>query len=402
MKSKAIIIVGFLVAVLVIIGITLSSSKKPDPGASAEPSGDGSASKPAPPAQVTEISMLYSTEKKEWIEAAQASFQKEHPEIKVNLVGQGSIDGAQAIVDGKQKPTIFSPADSLIQNLLASDWEAKYRTPLFAASGDDAPSALVITPLVFVIWEDRANVLLKASEGAISWKSIHKAVKSNEGWKAIKGDPAWGFVKLGHTDPTRSNSGLQALLLMTLEYYGKNTGLAVGDLLDSKYQGFVSEVEKGVTKFETSTGTFMTDMIRFGPSKYDLAVVYENLAISELEKAQGRWGNLKVYYPNTTLWSDHPVILLAGDWVNEAQKKAARVWIAHLRSRAVQETALLYGFRPADTSVPLKTADTRNPFTRLASQGIKIDIPTAAQPPDGQVIRNLMMMWSRVVQAPTR
>lgn len=402
MKSKAIIIVGFLVAVLVIIGITLSSTKKPDSGAPAEPSGDGSASKPAPPAQVTEISMLYSTEKKEWIEAAQASFQKEHPEIKVNLIGQGSIDGAQAIVDGKQKPTIFSPADSLIQNLLASDWEAKYRTPLFAASGDDAPSALVITPLVFVIWEDRANVLLKASEGAISWKSIHKAVKSNEGWKAIKGDPAWGFVKLGHTDPTRSNSGLQALLLMTLEYYGKNTGLAVGDLLDSKYQGFVSEVEKGVTKFETSTGTFMTDMIRFGPSKYDLAVVYENLAISELEKAQGRWGNLKVYYPNTTLWSDHPVILLAGDWVNEAQKKAARVWIAHLRSRAVQETALLYGFRPADTSVPLKTADTRNPFTRLASQGIKLDIPTAAQPPDGQVIRNLMMMWSRVVQPPTR
>lgn len=398
MKSKVIIIVGFLVAALVIIGIWMSASKKPEPGAEPEPSASGSEKQPLPSGPATEISMLYSSEKKEWIEAAAQSFQKEHPEIKVNLTAQGSLDAAQAIVDGKQKPTIFSPADSLVQNLLATDWEAKYRTPLFAASGDDAPQALVITPLVFVIWEDRANVLLKASEGAISWKSIHKAVKSNEGWKAIKGDSAWGFVKLGHTDPTRSNSGLQALLLMTLEYYGKNSGLVVGDLLDSKYQGFVSEVEKGVTKFETSTGTFMTDMIRFGPSKYDIAVVYENLAISELEKAQGRWGNLKVYYPNTTLWSDHPVILLSGDWVSEPQKKAARVWMSYLRSRPIQETALLYGFRPADTSVPLKTADSRNPFTRLASQGIKIDIPTAAQPPDGQVIRNLMMMWSRVVQ----
>lgn len=399
MKSKVIIIVGFLVAVLVIIGITMSASKKSgnETGAPEASSGSGSPQN-APPVQATEISMLYSSEKKEWIEAAVQSFQKEHPEIKVNLTAQGSLDAAQAIVDGKQKPTIFSPADSLVQNLLATDWEAKYRTPLFAASGDDAPQPLVITPLVFVVWEDRANVLLKAAEGVISWKSIHKAVKSNEGWKAIKGDPAWGFVKLGHTDPTRSNSGLQALLLMTLEYYGKNSGLSVGDLLDTKYQGFVAEVEKGVTKFETSTGTFMTDMIRFGPSKYDIAVVYENLAISELEKAQGRWGNLNVYYPATTLWSDHPVILMAGDWVTEPQKKAAQVWIQYLRSRPVQETALLYGFRPADTAVPLKTGDSRNPFTRLAQHGIKIEIPTAAQPPDGQVIRNLMMMWSRVVQ----
>lgn len=395
MKSKLIIIVGFLTAVLVIIGITLSSLQKKGESGGPEVSTGGP---PPPPAPPCEISMLYSSEKKEWIEAAAQRFQKEHPEIKVNLMAQGSLDAAQAIVDGRQKPTIFSPADSLVKNLLASDWETKYGKPLFEPKGEDEPQPLVTTPLVFVVWEDRAEKLLKASGNTISWKSIHKAVKSNEGWKAIQGDPAWGFVKLGHSDPTRSNSGLQALLLMTLEYYAKNSGLAVGDLLDSKYQEFVSEVEKGVGQFESSSGTFMTEMIRFGPSKYDIAVVYENLAISEFDKAKGRWGNLKVYYPNPTLWSDHPVILLSGEWVSEAQKKAARVWISYLRSRPIQETALLYGFRPADTSVPLKTSDDRNPFTRLAAQGIKLEIPAAAHPPDGQVIRNLMMMWSRVVQ----
>ena len=30
--------------------------------------------------------------------------------------------------------------------------------------------------------------------------------------------------------------------------------------------------------FETSTGTFMTEMVLYGPSKYDIAVVYEVLA----------------------------------------------------------------------------------------------------------------------------
>src|SRR5438552_13198410 len=117
---------------------------------------------------------------------------------------------------------------------------------------------------------------------------------------------------------------------MSMEFYGKNT-LDVGDLLKPDYQKFVTEIEKGVPKFETSTGTFMTDMIRFGPSKYDIAVVYENLAISQLENAQGRWGNLRVYYPETTVWSDHPAGVLAAEWVTDAQRKAGRAYLAFLR-----------------------------------------------------------------------
>lgn len=358
---------------------------QPDPGGSAQP-GKGA----------VEISMLYSSEKKEWIDAAASLFSREHPEIKITLVPKGSLAAAQGIVDGKDKPTIFSPADSLVQNLLASEWQTKNKTQLFATGGDEAPSPLVITPLVFVAWEDRAEVLLKASGGAITWTAIHKAVASNQGWPAIKGKPEWGFVKLGHTDPTQSNSGLQALLSMTLEFQGKTTGLTTGDLLKPQYQDLVKETERGVIKFEVSTGQFMTDMIRFGPSKYDVAVVYENMAISQIENAMGRWGNLKIYYPATTLWSDHPAAVLKAEWVSEEQRQAARVWIDWLKSRRMQELALSFGFRPADPAMPIKTADEKNPFNRLAAQGVKVDINPMATPPDGQVIKDLMMMWSRV------
>lgn len=395
MKTKIIIIAGFVVAVALVL--ILSMRGKDQGGDTPVTADTGGKSAPPPPAQATEISMLYSTEKQEWIEAAAADFQKEHPEIKLTLKGKGSIDAAQAIVDGSEKPTVFSPADSLIQNLLAADWQAKYKSELFAASGEDQPQPLVITPLVFVIWQDRAEALLKEAGGTISWAAIHKAVSSNKGWPAVGGQAAWGFVKLGHTDPTRSNSGLQALLLMTLEHYKKTSGLTVGDLLEPKYQAYIKEIEKGVSRFETSTGTFMTDMIRFGPSKYDIAVVYENLAVSQIANAQGRWGSLKVYYPATTLWSDHPAAILGAEWVTPAQRQAARTWLGYLRSRPVQEKALSYGFRPADPSVPLKTASANNPFTRLAEHGVKIEIPPVAQSPDGQVVRNLMMMWSRVV-----
>ncbi|QRN99593.1 substrate-binding domain-containing protein [Archangium violaceum] len=398
MKPKVFIILGFLVAVGAVLFITSSNKDKAQQGGETAPSSQARSSGPA-----TEITFLYSTEKKEWVEAAVAGFQQENPSIRVKLVGKGSLDAAQAILDGKERPTVWSPADSAVLRMLASDWSTDpQRGQLFATSGDDAPQPLVITPLVFVVWEDRAEVLQKASGGVVSWKAIHKAVASDQGWPAIGGKPEWGFVKLGHTDPTRSNSGLQAMLLATLEFYGKRSGLSVGDLLKPEYQTWVKELEKGVTRFETSTGTFMTDMVRFGPSKYDMAVVYENLAISQIGNAQGRWGNLKVYYPALTLWSDHPAALLLGDWVTPEQQDAARKWLAYLRSRPVQERALAFGFRPADPSVPLKTQDAANPFTRLASQGIQVDVPPVAEVPEGPVVRNLLTMWSRVVGSAQR
>ncbi|MDB4954339.1 MAG: hypothetical protein JWO36_1908, partial [Myxococcales bacterium] len=394
---KILIIVAFVVAAFAIVMLVNRKGNKDTSSQGASTGSERASGDSKPPATVTEIQVVYSTEKKDWIETLTNQFTKDHPEIKVSLVGKGSIEAAQAILDGQLQPTVWSPADTAVLNLLTSDWQTKNHANVIATSGDDAAQALLLTPLVFVAWEDRAAVLLKASGGTMSWHAISKAVTSPQGWLAVGGQGRWGFVKLGHTDPTKSNSGLQALYLMSLEYGGKSK-LAIEDLLDPKYQDFIKGIEKGVTKFETSTGTFMTDMVRFGPSKYDIAVVYESLAISELANAAGRWGKLKVYYPSTTIWSDHPIALLQGAWVTEPQKQAARRFIAFLRSKPSQQRALEYGFRPADTSVPIVTNDAQNPFTRLAADGITVDVPPAAAAPDGPVVRNLMMMWTRVVQ----
>ena len=170
-------------------------------------------------ADQTVISMLYSTEKKEWIDLAYAEFQKVHPEIKIELSATGSLAAADSILEGTAKPTLFSPADTLVLNLLASDWDAKYHGSPYAPG--DTADPLLITPLVFCAWSDRGQVLEAASGGHIGWKAIHDAASDNRGWPAVGGKAEWGFVKLGHTDPTRSNSGLQALTLMTMHYCAK-------------------------------------------------------------------------------------------------------------------------------------------------------------------------------------
>jgi hypothetical protein len=389
-KAKGVILIllaGALIAIYLSMRGRPGVEQKPAP-----------VSSPAPATPTVELEMVYGTEKEAWLRAAVESFHAAHPEVKIKLTGKGSLDSAQAILDGTLKPVIWSPADSLVLNLLAADWQTKNAKALFG-TGDDEPQPVLLTPLVFAVWEDRAAALRKAGKGQLTWATIRKAVSSNKGWPAVGGKAEWGFIKLGHTDPTRSNSGLQALLLMTLEFYGKTSGLRVEDLLADKYQTYVRDIERGVTRFESSTGTFMTDMVRFGPSKYDIAVVYESLAIAQLENAQGRWGNLRVEYPKVTLWSDHPVALLQAEWVTPAQAAAARMFISHLHSRPVQQQALSYGFRPADPAVPINTADAQNPFTRLSRYGLHPQVPPVAAPASAPVVRNLLTLWTRLQQS---
>jgi ABC-type Fe3+ transport system substrate-binding protein len=398
-KPKFAIVAVFVAAVAAILYLSLGRGKSKD----SQPktvtgSGSAAAIVPAPAVADVELPFEYSTEKKDWLEAAVAEFQKSNPSIRIKLIGKGALESVAAILDGIDKPVLWSPSDSLVSNLLASDWQTKNASELFPLSGENAPQPLLLTPLVFAVWEDRAKVLLAAGNGTVTWKSIEKAVKSPKGWPGIGGKAAWGFVKLGHTDPTKSNSGLQALTLMALEFVGSATELTVENSLDPKFQEFVKNIESGVTRFETSTGTFMTDMIRFGPSKYDVALVYESLAVAQLENAQGRWGSLHIYYPETTIWSDHPVVILNAPWVTPAQRAAASKFIAFLRSVPVQSTALRFGFRPAEASVPMKTADANNPFTKMAQYGLALELPPVAKPPSGPVLRNLMMMWSRVAK----
>lgn len=398
-SAKLVIIGVFLVAAIGVLAFALTRGSG-EPGAAqgtgSHATGAGDAPRASTGDQVV-IDFLYSTEKQGWIEESIVAFEEANPGIDVRLTGKGSFDAVRAILDGDAKPTLWSPADTVALNLLAADWYQKERKPLFPDAGDQAPQPLVLTPLVFVAWEDRGNVLTEKDSKPLTWKRLHTVLSSPEGWKTIGGASDWGLIRLGHTNPTQSNSGMQALLLMAYEHHGKSQGLEIADVLDKDFQAFVKGIEDGVPKFGKSTGTFMTDMILYGPSKYDVIVAYENLAIEQLPNAQGRWGNLRIYYPQQSIWSSHPAVLLDAPWVSAAQKEAGRKLIAFLRSPEAQQRALRYGFRPADPAVPLLSEQADNPFNSAKAYGVRVDIPSAVEPPPGPVISNLIEMWSRLI-----
>jgi extracellular solute-binding protein len=356
-----------------------------------------------PPPRPISVSVLYSTEKEAWLNEVVADFEKTNPTIdghpvKIELQKMGSWEINAAILDGTRKPDLVSPASSLQIAALQDASSVKFGRPLVNPADTASCRSVLKTPLVLAAWKERADVLWGRQPGASLWRDLHDALVDAQGWAAYN-HPEWGYVKFGHTDPLKSNSGFMTILLMTYGYYGKTANLSSSDILsNSAYQDWFLEAESSIGQFESSTGPLMEKMVVYGPSTYDMVTVYEATAIEQAENAVGRYGELRVYYPPVTAWSDHPFCILDTDWVTSQQKAAATLFIDYLTGKDAQQLALMkYGFRPVDTSIKLDQAG--SPFDRYAANGFLTDLSALPEVeiPAGNVLNTLRDFWSRNV-----
>ena len=355
-----------------------------------------------PPAPIT-VSVLYSTEKEAWLNDVITQFEASgasvdgHP-LKIQLEALGSWEINSAILDGTRKPVIVSPASSLQIAALQDASTAQFGKSLVNPADTGSCRSVLKTPLVLVAWKERADVLWGQQPSASLWRNIHDALVNPQGWAAYN-HPDWGYIKFGHTDPLKSNSGFMTILLMTYGYHNKTGGLSTSDILkDNDFQKWFLETEASIGQFENSTGPLMQKMISYGPSTFDFVAVYEATAIEQADNAVGRYGELRVYYPSPLLWSDHPFCVLNADWVTPQQAQAGKLFIDYLTSQPAQNLALLkYGFRPVEPSVQLEQPG--SPFDRYAGNGFKADLSAFPQVeiPAGNVLNTLRDFWSRNV-----
>ncbi len=348
-----------------------------------------------PPAPVV-VSVVYGTEKRDWLEAAAERFMAAEPTtssgapIAIELEGAGSREMVLDIIDGERQPTVISPASSIHTELLRGEWESRTGASILY-DDNDRPQPLVITPLVIVMWQERAEALSLEDADRL-WRNLHTLVADDVGWGAFD-RPEWGLARWGHTNPETSNSGIQTIVLLAYAYHNKTTGLTNQDILDPDFQQWFADFERAVPEFPSSTGFLMDDMLRVGPSKYSFIVVYENLAIENFDVAVGRGGAINVYYPPANILSDHPYAILDAEWVTPEQREAAAMFRDYLLSEETQTLALQFGFRPANTAVAFDTPD--SPFARYADRGIKADIAQSVEPPSAEVINELIDLWRR-------
>lgn len=356
-----------------------------------------------PPPRAIEINLLYSTEKEGWLKQVLADIEVNGPRVDgrplhVNAKAYGSREMYLAVLDGNEKPDMISPASSLQIEILDDLSRKKSGGVSLVNRSDTATCRSVLqTPVVLVAWKQRADVLWGNDPGPDVWKKLHDALVNPRGWEAY-GHPEWGFIKFGHTDPLKSNSGFQTILLLTYDFLQKSDGLTSQDILtNGAYQTWFSDMERNIGTFESSTGTYMNNMVAYGPSVNDIAAVYESNVIEQAANAVGRYGELRAYYPPTTTVSDHPFCILQGDWVSSDARRGSQALLNYLTSEGPQSSALLqHGFRPVNSVVKLDQP--ASPFVNLTNIGIRADLPPQVAIPQGDVLNTLLDYWSRVTQ----
>jgi Bacterial extracellular solute-binding protein len=343
----------------------------------------------------TTLRLVYGTEKERWLTDAVARYSTTNPGVKIELVGQGSMESYQALSQVNETstslprnepiPVLWSPASTIQVNLLNAASKTAMNRELAVNC-----KRLVLSPLVIMVWEDRAKVFEAhyKDKGGITFANLYDALHSTDisgKWSAIGGQAKWGLIKIGHTHPMTSNSGTMTLVALGNNYYQRTAAITVPEITDDKFVEWMATLERAVTTpLISSTGTFANDVIVKGPASYDFVVVYEALAIEHYKNAVGKQGQgLRLVYPEY-----NPSI-------SPRQREAALAFQAFLLSPEIQKLALTYGFRPADPSVPIFGAGSDFDSAELKAAGVSNDIGQELQVPDGNTINQLLTVWKR-------
>jgi ABC-type sulfate transport system substrate-binding protein len=112
-----------------------------------------------------------------------------------------------------------------------------------------------------------------------------------------------------------------------------------------------------------------------------------------LKSAEGRWGELHIVYPKENMWNDNPYYIIDASWSSKDQREAAGVFLKFLMTETVQAESLKHGFRPGNTSVPVRFPE--SPFTLYQKYGLQIEPGSTCEPPRAEVINNLLAIWQR-------
>ncbi|MGB9723474.1 MAG: extracellular solute-binding protein [Chloroflexia bacterium] len=338
------------------------------------------------------VTLLYSPEKSAWLEPLVEEFNGSGlrvggKPVRVQARAVDSGEALQAILEG-ERPTVWSPASTLWVPLLNRRWQEQTGAtePLAIY-----PEPLVVSPLVIAMWEDQARAM-GYPERRIGWAEVIAATLDERGWGAY-GHPEWGRFKLGHTNPYFSNSGLLSVAAEGYAAAGKVRDLLPEDLERPEARDFVQAVESAVIHYGESTEYFAQQMARRGPA-YASAVVLEEQTVVRLNL--GAYGKLPqrlvaIYPREGTFWSDHPYVILRGEWVDPDRQAAALAFREFLLSRPAQEKALLLGFRPSDTSIPLQNS--------LLGPDLGVDPfqpQTVLEVPSAKTLEALLEVWQGV------
>jgi hypothetical protein len=334
----------------------------------------------------TEIKMVTSTAKRQWLESAIQRFRLVRPDLKVMVKFAGSNEEIREILQGTDKPTVFSPSEGALLTDLDARWRALHGSGLLATQGDEAPHPLFSTPFVFLGYEEVVRPMLAGSpDGLLSWSAIQTELRRR---RAAKLPP----LRFGHVAFSKGSAGLNSVLMMGLEIFGGQT-LTVEQARDERLARKLDEIEAQATLIAPTTSTLAIRFSQGGSEGLDLIFTYENTAGELVHTLADRGGQpMRIYYPSHALWSDQPAAVLQGDWVTPEQHAAGVAWLQFLETKTMQQEAASMWLRPRD---PALLDLSEGPFVKLKDYGFRRDVPPGGPKPSEAVTRALVALAER-------
>lgn len=334
----------------------------------------------------TTVVIVSGTELQEPLQILEAQFEKENPNIQLQLQFQGSQDMVNNYLDGKNNftATMLIPANGeILQELRDRVTAQTGNNPFY---GTTTPIAKTI--LVGVAWQERGKVLFPKNR--FDWGRVEKAMQGGT-WDKIGGDKSWGSFDFVTTNPTRSNSGQLTLGLWIQSQQGELNSLKLND---PKTQSLFTLIKRSVYQPPRSTDILLQEFITRGPNDADVAVVYESVALNRWKQAEKTQGKAyQIYYLNPTLETTSTAVILQKD-VDDQTAYAAQQFLDYITQPKQQEIFIQSGFRPVKNSLDLKTVPS-SPWARNIP-GVEVQVPGQIIPsPDPQVLTEIQRVWER-------
>jgi hypothetical protein len=289
-------------------------------------------------------------------------------------------------------PTAWIADSRYLVELANVPYKSRLGRDVFLTDGEYRARPLAISPMVWGIYNSRAEALMKKFQ-TINWRTIHDAALTPGGWADLGGDPTWGFFKPVIPNPQKNIGGLEAMVSAAGEYF-KTTRIDSASVGDKQFQAWLLELMKAVTGIGVSSYT-AEDFALFGYSVGDGGLLLESDLLQNMQGMQTRWEDaMSIYYPEFLTWHDFPYAVWVGPETTALQKNAAIDFEQYLLAEPQQQRALVYGLRPANSAVKVN-AIPESLFVKWSSQGVLPVVPrsTSMKSPDRDVLTNLLRWY---------
>ncbi|MEZ4301361.1 MAG: VWA domain-containing protein [Polyangiaceae bacterium] len=352
-RGLTIAIVGIFLAVCAAVIWIAGGDKKNASGDAATAGSTGSAAPGAPEGPAVEIVVSSSDGKKGWIEDVAKAFHASKAEvsgkpIRVKLIHMKSGESLQKILDGKEKPTLWSPAGQAWIDLLNQTWKGRTNQNFIDASKPTVTSGLVIA-----MWKPMAEALGWPGK-PIGWEELTKVASDPQGW-ASYGHPEWGPFRFGHGHPDYSTSAMLSVVSAIYAAAGKTSGLTPEDLKNPRVIERVGALERSIVHYGESSSWLTDKLCTKGPGYLSAVTLYESSVVKANDKYKDKlpFPLVAIYPREGTFWENHPTGIVNADWVTADQKQAGQKFLDFMTSKEQQAKAPQYGYRPTDKSVPI-------------------------------------------------